>query len=354
MATTPLPAALEQPLLAVHRAWNAGERLALIAAAGGPAQLFNESLLRLLGQPDHMLFKAAVEVCATHRIHGADLRLRGLVLRGPPAAKGIAVSAANAIEPWADDQVDDLLASEHRTVVLAALAIAAERRQQRPAVLPLLQHADAEIRRAALQAVPEGAAELQADLLRRAHSAGAPLAEVARALRKTGMTAAAEAALTELLSHTDADVRRAALDGLRSKRGPLLQADALWTLAGRTDDPLEQAHCVYAVEQSESVAVTAVQRALPALHPYARYFAARCLIAVGSRDGVAELLDLLALESDAFAGVPADKVSAALQTARSFLAQSARTSLWVELSVWRAWYGGVTRIPAQTLADPGL
>jgi hypothetical protein len=141
-------------LAQVQSAWQPEEHQAALAAAAEHAGRCSPAMHELLGQPDHPLIAPALELAGFLR----DVELLPEVLRLAERRdlKIRALEAADAIDPFSDPELTELLGDSEREVVLAALSMAARRDDSMlQAQVDLLAHADDEIANAALASMPE-------------------------------------------------------------------------------------------------------------------------------------------------------------------------------------------------------
>lgn len=349
-APGPLPeqfVAAQQLLLELRRAWNPNARARLLAHAAARAEEFAAGILWVLQRPDHDLIEPAVQVAGAWRLPGCLQALRQLAPSVAPQLRPQVVRAADAIEPWADPELAELLADTDSEVVHATLA-AATARAEVPWLLlfELLDHADPTVRDALVAAVPPDLPErFRAELRRHAESFD-PVARAtaARALHRTAGDGDALSRLLAALDHPDAAVRQSALRALAEQPGPLADPARIWAIVGDTAAALgERALALTCVERTRSFAAIATRDLEHVADPVLRYFAARCLISCGDGKGARMLIELLDLDDDAVQGVDADLAAELRRGPRAILGQLSGKGPFADAGVyedWCAWNAG--------------
>ena len=160
-------------------------------------------------------------------------------------------------------------------------------------------------------------------------------------------------ALVEVLDSHDSELRVAALDALATKQAPLHNPAALWHLVCNEEiDPVERARACYCLERTKSIDPATVLEKLHNLHPYVRYFAARCLIAAGERKGIGVLLDLLRSDEQRFVGKDLSKLASLRAESRKLLKYLSRSWISDGEKEWREWFKRLADLRPHVLPPP--
>ncbi len=87
------------------------------------------------------------------------------------------------------------------------------------------------------------------------------------------------------------------------------------------------------------------------LHPYLKYFAARCLVSAGEREGVGILIDLVEYGSDRIGTVDENDAKAVVFAARKLLADLSKIGISARVDELRDWYDNL-QILRPTVLQP--
>lgn len=345
----PLPdrfAATQQLLLDLRRTWNPNARARLLTRAAAAIEEVAPGIVWVLRRPEHDLIEAAVQIAGEWRLPGCLDALRRLAPRVDPKLRPQVVRAVDAIEPWTDLELGELLGDPDPEVARAALAAATARAQVPWTVLfELLDHADATVREALVAAVPADLPEHFRAQLRRHAEGFDPIvrATATRALHRTAGDDD-EARLLASLDNADAAVRRSALLALAERPAPIGDPARIWAIAADANAALgERALALSCIEHTRSFDAIAAQDLEHVAHPVLRYFAARCLISCGDGLGARMLVDLLDLGDDEFEDVDAELAAELRRGPRAILGALSRRGPFAtatEYEDWCAWHGG--------------
>ena len=289
--------ALDLVLRDLKRNWKPTDKARILAEAVERADELRRPLVEMLSKQSGELLAEAIELAAILELREARQAIARLAEGGPERLRPAAILAAEQLEPWSPKQLGKFLQTGTPPVICAALEISSSR-DDRPFVeiVSLFGHAAAQVRQAASNAIPaQISSEDQRALISLAGNATEDEAVYAiRAMGRTGIPPLVEAFLVEQIKDPVRSIRMAALDALTQKGSPLQQATTVWRFVREGSvDVMERAKSFVCLERTRSFEVFEIRDALPGLHPYLKYFAARCLVSAGERQGVGVRIDLV-------------------------------------------------------------
>lgn len=317
---------LRHAIEVLKRTWNPVEREQVLADLRARREVIGPAVVEVIDDPRHRLRADAAQLAGDLCLVDARPSLVRTVWSESEDLLGVAVAAAEAIAPWTDVALEEILADGTRAQRLAVLALCANR-DQRPtrAIESLLADADSEIRRAALGALPPTLSDLAlGECITLAEHAS--LGPAARAvLARSQLTAAQSEFVGERSFAWSPATQLAVLAACQG--GPSVEP-LIWRLAISSDaevrvralELLDRRQC------SDSERIRAVTFGLPA---EGLYWAARCLVRGNDPAGVRLLLDLATSEA-------ADAERARLM-ARMTLEELSRIPAAAGADAWRAW-----------------
>jgi hypothetical protein len=345
---------LESLLGELKRTWQPYAKARLWDEAAGRVDKLSPPLLKLLQEP-HPLLAQAIGLASHLRLRECHEAIARLATQGPEPLRPSAILAAERLEPWGRPALLGFLQEDKPPVVCAALEVCATR-ADRPLgeILVLLTHGDRDIREAAIRAIPSemNSNELQ-ELLAIARSAPSDqVNHIIRALGRTKRTEGIEEFLLGQLGAREQSLRVTALDALTGDDKPLHRPGPVWQLVLNRDVSLtERATALVCLEKTRSFDVALIREELPRLNPYLTYFAARCLVQAGDRDGITTLIDLLETPRHRFE-LAGDKVNAVLYAARKLLTDLSKIPPQSEPEAWRQWCRNLRTVSSRTLRPP--
>lgn len=314
----------------LKRTWNPTERERILADLRARRDSIGQAILEVIEDPRHLLRADAVQLAGDLRLDAARPGLVRVVWSGSEEVIGVAVRAVEAISPWTNVALEEILADGSRVQRLAVLALCADR-DQRPtqAIEALLVDDDQETQRAALGALSPTLSDAAFDtcimLAERE-----PLGPTARGVLARAEFTTGQAQLAAERSFAWSPATQLAV--LAASQGKPGVEPLLWRLAISADaevrvralELLDRSQC------SDSDRIRAVTLGLPS---EGLYWAARCLVRGNDPDGVRLLLDLAASEAD-------DAKTVRLQ-ARVALEELSGLPAARGLDAWRAWGSGL-------------
>lgn len=349
---------LETVLHELRTAWHPAARAELLRKHASAATRCEQPLRELLSRPDHALLREGIEVTEEWRVAAARAEVVALIATAPRELRARSVELADDLTPLPEDELVELLADAEPTVVVAALKLLARREHSAwDRVLEHLSHPDEGVRDAARAAL---AGTLPPSALRQVfaliHGSEPAIAAIAIGVLATASPSPeVESILTLQVGNDDPAIRRAALAALGEKSGALLDPAPVRQLAVDTwSTPIEQAHALSVLEKTDSFSPSDVRGALPSMHPVARYFAARCLLAAGDRDGVVEMLRVATSEPGEFDGIEPDTADAVRISATRILGDLTGSSARADPEIWRDWIEAHDSIERVALHAPPI
>ena len=347
---------LEDTLDQIKRAWNPRVKARVVAGARAKAEQLEEPLLWLLSNPRHDRLGEAIGLVSQLGLAKAHPMLVDLVDTAPESLQPAAVVAAGHLEPWSTEELMDLLRSEKAVLRAAAAESAADGPGGRTLelLIAMLEDPEASVRDAALEVFPrQMQGRERKEFFEWAGYADGPTEVWAiRAVGKIEFGEDSEALLHEKLRSMDRATRAAALDALSRKGNRLRQPNTVWAMAIYShSDPVEQAKALYCLERTRSFSAGELRRELVFIQdPLPRFFAARCLITDGDKQGAVILIELLETEEVSFAdGVDADAVRYAASALLGELSGLGPSAGLNELSDW---VQGVAELGSRNLRAP--
>jgi hypothetical protein len=265
------------------------------------------------------------------------------------------VLTVQALQPWSDDDLSNLLGSEAPGVVAAAASVCAKRQGQPPEkILSALCGNAPEARQAALEAVPsmpsdDFAAALASQMqFMQTNEIG----EALEAILRCQHNKVVEKILYERLSEVGEGCDKA-LSAL-AKNGEALAFPA--TVLAIAKDPSRKvttrSRALYCLERTGAAVPPEVLTSLYPEHPALDYFAARMLLRAGYAEGVQLLLRIV--DSTAEDEPPQRIVAQAKVGARQLLAHLADTSPYDEPHIWKEWASSNPIIKIDSLPEPRI
>ncbi|MEZ5965446.1 MAG: hypothetical protein R3F56_16555 [Planctomycetota bacterium] len=282
---------------ALRAAWQPKQRAQILEAARAEAERFATALHWLLAQPGHAEIRDAIALAEELRVPSTLPDLVGLT--AVPELRPRALLAADRVQPWPLPELELLFDDEEAEVQLAAVQMA-ERRADRPVggLLRLLRDPRAELRKAALAALPERLDPKWLDQILAIAEYGDPelASDSLRALQKLPITADTEATIVRLLRFAAPEVAEGALAALASKDAPLNSesVEVIWwriTIAERGGSLLPALFTC--LERTLSIDPEVVSSRVASLDPLRRYYAARLLLRIGDGKGLELLFSLV-------------------------------------------------------------
>lgn len=349
---------LEATLDRVKCAWNPRVKARVLADARAEVERLEEPLLSVLSDPGHDRLAEAIDLACELRLESAHPLLVDLVTTANESLQPAAFVAAGHLKPWPTDELMELLRSEQPSLRAAAAESAADAPWVRPLelVIAMLEAPDASVRDAALEALPRQVqGREREELLDWAANADEQVAAWAiLAVGRVEFGDDVEALLVGKLDSRDRSTRAAALDALSRAGGRLRNPSRVWALAIDADlhrDPAEQARALYCLERTRSFSTKEIRRELVSFQdPLARFFAARCLVTAGEKEGAEILVELLEAEEQSYAeGVDADAVRHAV---KGLLGQLSGLGSSADLDALWAWVHRITELDSRNLAVP--
>ena len=287
---------LEEVLLKLRQTWQPRARERLLADAQLQIPRLSSPLLWLLSQSRHPFLPEALDLARELEI--AECRFPALMLahEGPQRLRPKALVVTHWLEPLLAHELMPFLEDRDPEMVVAALQCAATASEfPLEDVIQLVVHPDVRVCEAALDAIPEQFADEDLDhLLDLANTAVGPsVVFTIRALGRAEIVDRSEAFLNEMLSSWEPEVRTSALEALAGKHEPLSDPGPVWAMVNdSTLDLHERARALLCLEKTGSSSPETLRAELDGLHPFLKYFAARCLITAGDTKGMEVLVEL--------------------------------------------------------------
>jgi len=146
-------AELEAVLGEMKRTWQPNAKRKLLRKAAGKIERLEAPLLDLLAE-SHPLRTEAIQLAADLKVTRSRGAIARLATQGPEQLRPPAILAVERLDPWSQLELLGFL-EDKPAVVRAALKLCASR-DDRPLaeILRLLSHDDADVREAAIQAIP--------------------------------------------------------------------------------------------------------------------------------------------------------------------------------------------------------
>lgn len=338
----------------LREAWQPQARAALLASARADAQRHEPALRAVLARPGHPLLVDCIPLVAALELADLHPALVEHALEGSIAVRPAAIVAAAALAPWETAAMLELLDDPDDDVVVAALSVLPADAAPWATVIELLDSASERVRAAAFAALPSPPPEPVLVALRTVLRDGDPQRGEAaiRALAGPSPSPEVEALLVAQLDSPEAAFRLGALEALLAKQTPLRDPAPLRACALRGSSPTEQAMAFLVLERGGVRPDADLARSLPLLHPLPRYFAARGLLGLGERGGLAALADVCEASDDDFAPVAAEIAEATRLSAASILADLSGTDPYAGAPVWRQWLTALDHFEPVELAPP--
>lgn len=350
---------LEAFLGELKRTWQPWAKTKLLAKANASVDRFKGPLLDLLQEPEpNPLRLQAIRLAAELELTHCRGAIAHLATKGPEDMRAEAVVAVERLGRWNQTELLDLLRNTAPGVICAALEVCSKRSDRPLAeILLLLSHDDLGVRQAATKAIPR---ELNANELKNLMIVARSVADdqrlpMVQAVGRTKRVPEVEDFLLEQLVSRDPSIRLAALDALASDTsGPLHRPATVWNFVLNTDCDLnERARAFVCLEKTASFDAAQVREELPRLHPYLSYFAARCLIRGGDKQGITALIALVETPRDRF-DLDARRTDAVLYAARRLLTDLSRIAPQSDPDAWRQWCQKLTTVKPRRLGSPPL
>ena len=350
---------VEAVLGELRRTWKQDEKARVFEAAARRIDQLRSPLVSLLSEPSHPLMKEAVQLAAALDVREAHPAIVRLAKSGPESIRPAAILAAERLEPWGREELADFLGEDTPPILITALEVSSSS-VERPflEIIDLFGHEEPQVREAASEAIPyELEPEILEELLAVARNATGDRALYAiRALGRTKLVAKVETFLVKQLDAPDTSLRMAALDALSAKGSPLTRSMPVWKLAlDSREEPLVQAAAMSCLERTRSFTTTLIRKTLPRMGPLTRYFAARCLLTDGQKQGIAILLGLeTRRRNGGFPELDAELdegLSVAVAQLVRRVKGRGRTD---DLDLLWEWYAELPQLRPQTLPPPGF
>lgn len=259
-------------------------------------RMATESLRRILLEEQHPLRTQAIECAGVLGV--AELRpdVVAWAQSGTPEVRAAAVRAAEQLGPWESAELAVFLQTESVPLQLAVLEIVSQRKDAPwSEVLQLLSSEEPAVRRAVLAAVPSRPSPEAAGALREVldQDDSAVVSAGLAVLSRTEMIGELETEVMRLVRDLDPRVQAAALDCLAAKGAPVLEAQVLQDLALDSDAEANvRARALHCLERTGSD-LGQLRSQFGSLEPLLQYFAARCLLTAGDPQGGRLLLELI-------------------------------------------------------------
>ncbi|MGE3175086.1 MAG: hypothetical protein AB7O97_20835 [Planctomycetota bacterium] len=302
------------------------------------------AMIWVLNQPSHELFEATADAAATVQLLVAAPPLATASWSPGGPSRGPALLALDRLEPLLAQELEDLLIATDVELLRTGLVILARRtptEDEIDLVLPLLAHADEQVRALALTSLPDQLPE--SAMTQVLGLLWDPVAGVTAAglLGRVPPGPRSTAAIAQFLAEADG----AQLDRVLDKLGPLAAAepvrDLLWTLAA-SDAPTQQRaaalQCLEHARDDRELPLAVLQGP-----PLVRYHAARVYIATSRIEGVDLMLQLLEAPS---AADDADEARRVAGQCRLVLSRMARVPPHAPTATFVEWRRGIDELPA--------
>lgn len=341
----------------IRRAWNPRVKVRIVDAARPARAEFEQPLLAILAQPTHVRLGDAIYLASQLGIADARPLLVELSTTAPEQYRPAAILAAARLGPWPAEDLIGFLDEDDPAIRAAALGLAAPARGEvLSRIFALLGDPDETVRDAALAAVPRRLTDAQRDELIEITRYAEDEHEVRgiRALARAGVGPVTERLLLEKLIGLHRAARIAALQALAGKGEPLTEPGAVWDLATvLAEDPVEQAVALSCLERTRSFDAGDLLRQIPAIKdPVCRFYAARCLIRAGEKQGAAILVELLEDQVEGFEDLwESDPLAVAVQRT---LQQLPGLDPDGKPDEWREWLARLEDLPATALDESDL
>ena len=322
---------------------------------------YRSALAEFLTSTNEPLFDQAVQLAVQQGQTELVPQLRAALAHAPEPFRQELVLAVERLEPWTDQDLDDLLRAPSPGTVLAALRIAGARPEPPvDAILPHLVDPLPAIRAAALAAAP---AQLSADAGSRilaaqrgvpADQAGEALAALVRCPPSAEIDDALWSQVERQGEHCDT-----VLDALAQSAAPLSRPEAVLRIVQDASAPVRtRGRALRCLETTGTLAGVETFEQARLRHPVLDYGAARVLLAARRPSGVELLLEILRAPDEGYDEADAQLVQEARLGARQLLAALADTSVNAELEEWAEWWARrpqlvFDRLPASSLALDG-
>jgi hypothetical protein len=320
---------------------------------------YEQPLAEFLSPRDPLL-RQAVQLAVQQRQVDLVPQLRRLLAHAQESDRQLLVEAIEQLQPWSDDELQDLLRSQSPGTAIGALRIAGLR--ERPpleAIVDRLADAAAEVRAAALDALPaELPATAAAIVLSAEHGAAADQrGELLAALARCPAAADVDEVLYAPVElHTDQCEN--VLAALAARGAPLSRPDAVRRLAlDESAPPRLRGRALRCLEACAAVAGAEAFEQARLRDPLLLYAVARLLLTAHRPAGVDLLLELLRLADETVEAAEETDARFAQEAqlgARQILAAFADTSVTAEVDEWREWWRGrpelaFERLPPSTV-----
>lgn len=346
--------ALEETLLEVKHAWNPRVQERVIEEAKGRIDQLRPPLLWWLGRYDPPLLGEALTLAERLEIEQSRPLMLEIARYGRPELQAIAVVAAARLAPLSDDETKEFFESDVPALrAAAAEACVAEDHLQ--GLCDLLFDTDASVRAAASEAIPlELTKASRAQLIGLAkHAEGVSEAGIVRAVGRLHFGKDNEVLLQSKLRSESAETRAIALDAL-ARAEKLSDASPIWSFVeDPATHPVDRARALYCLERTESVSIGQLRTLIPRLEDArCKFYAARCFVLLGAREGAAMLVALLdtELDTEVDAENKGDDDDTLRGDARRILSQLSGLSRDASVREWRDWLATRRLVPARRLS----
>lgn len=315
-------------------------------------------LAQVLADPRDPLFRPAVRLAVHLGLSDLACVLRNAMSSAHGEALAQLVTAADTLQPWGDEELEELFADDSTAAVQAALLCAAGRsvRPSDEAIAALLVAPAPEVRAAALAALPPRLSPALGEKIVEAQRGLGPeqASEAIRALSRCTDSPAVEAELLRRLEDGDAFLAPV-LDALGRRGQPLARPDAIRAVAEDPSRPVSARARAFRCLEQTGTSWSVERLAFPGMgHPVLDYYAARSLLRAGHASALTRLLDVV--RSD---GEPADEsdarlVAEARMGARQLLAQLSGSSISADPTTWELWINQTPTVKVEQLPRPAV
>ena len=277
--------------------WDERDRIRILGEAQFRQDRYAAALQRILRMPGHPLLEQAVDYAGALGAPSTHPALAALTMAKDPVIRSKAVLAAERIQPWSTEQLEEFLRLGIVPVQLAALQVSAKRVDAPwESILGFLQGDQPLLREAAIQAIPQHPSREFADASWRMVEFDDDEAVITglQTIARTSLAADFEQPLAARMPIMAPAAQMLCLEILASRGASLRSAEPVWNLARDSNADLRvRAKALRCLELTQRFDSVLLGQELFLFEPSLQYFAARCLLVKGEERGVDVLMNLL-------------------------------------------------------------
>ncbi len=277
--------------------WDQRDRTRILGEAQFLQDRYAAALQRILRMQGHPLLEQAVDYAGALGAPSSYQALVSLTKAKDPVIRSKAVLAAERIEPWSTERLDEFLRLGIVPVQLAALRISSKRVDAPwESILGILHGDQPLLREASIQAIPEHPSGELADAIWRMvefDDAGSVITGL-QTIARTSLAVDFEQQLAMRMPMMAPSAQMLCLQILATRGASLRSSLQVWELAqDSTIELVVRAEALRCLEMTQSFDGALLSQHIFMFEPSLQYFAARCLLARGEESGVDVLMELL-------------------------------------------------------------